>query len=695
MFRFFSKRLSRRGQSPKNSDVVDGSTSKKKLITCKIQMLDNTEMIFNIPKKSLGHELYERVFFNLNIVEKSYFGIRYLGENGIRHWLNQDKKVKSQIKGKPPYNLTFNVKFFVLEPRQLLDEITKYQFYLQVKKNIASGDLKCPYDTCVILCALVIQSELGDFDADNHFPATISEFRFCPEQSEEMEQDIFEKFKELRGYNPAQAEMKYLELAKNLDMYGADLHKGIGEDGGEYQIGLTPIGVTMFEDNEIVGNFWWQNILKIDFSKKKLRFLVLDDEDNEVRKDFIFQFTFKSSKVCKFLWESTVEWHSFYRLIVVSTKKQSRKQNFFRTTSKFTYTGKTAYQASMQRKVRRATSFERNPSQRFAPRKSHLLRENRRNELRALNEELKFADKNSTATASKQSDTDTETEIMTSETTDSPTSTSTSSSSSPSQDRKQPNEHHSAQTYQITAHSSEEQGPEGSNSDFESVYATIEDTNSFRLIGRHIRSKSGTSSIKLERVLPTIVNENSVNNTDEQKISGVNEMLDSVMKDLSESIELINKRRSGNTNILSYPPNNEETSKPSNNEVQSLPQDDSTEDINDKDKDNDSINDKNEDYENCDKSIEDESEDKIIEDTIQNDDKNEEVDEDNSTTDVPVSVPLTVPETTESNNTDKPLITKYISKKNNIHISLLYPYLFENKQALEGMKISTLFETDL
>ena len=51
-------------------------------------------------KKANGSELYEQVFYLLDLIEKDYFGLQYTDVNHVQHWLDPTKAIKKQVRSK-------------------------------------------------------------------------------------------------------------------------------------------------------------------------------------------------------------------------------------------------------------------------------------------------------------------------------------------------------------------------------------------------------------------------------------------------------------------------------------------------------------------------------------------------------------------------------------------------------------------
>ncbi|CAG9841073.1 unnamed protein product [Diabrotica balteata] len=348
---------------------MDCFCSKVYSVHCKIVFLDETELVHELQNNSNGQALLDVVFRHLNLLETAYFGLRYLDPHGQTHWLDPTKKLNKQIKGADPYTLYFGVKFYAADPCKLLEEITRYQFFLQIKQDILQGRLLVPFELAAELGAYILQSELGDYDPRRHSTGYVSEFRFLPNQSVELEMRITELHQTLVGQMPSQAELNYLDKVKWLENYGVDLHPVLGEDHVEYFLGLTPSGIIVLRNKNTVGNYYWPRITKIYFKGRYFMLRVTDKNNDECT----YGFETPSKSACKHLWKCCIEHHSFFRLVQVAPTSP----DIFALGSRFRYSGRTEKQAvrDAQMKLRQPPSFSRRPSRKYS-RRNQVANEN-------------------------------------------------------------------------------------------------------------------------------------------------------------------------------------------------------------------------------------------------------------------------------------------------------------------------------
>ncbi|XP_061654477.1 band 4.1-like protein 3 isoform X16 [Phyllopteryx taeniolatus] len=333
---------------------------KVKIMQCKVTLPDGSDYTLNVEKRVKGQVLFDKVCDHLNLLEKDYFGMTYRDVEKQKNWLDPTKDLKKQIRT-GPWNFAFNVKFYPPDPSQLTEDITRYYLCLQLRDDVVSGRLPCSFATHTVLGSYTVQSELGDYDPEELGSDYISELRFAPNQTKELEEKVMELHKTYKGMTPAEAEMHFLENAKKLSMYGVDLHHAKDSEGVEIMLGVCASGLLIYRDRLRINRFAWPKILKISYKRNNFYIKIRPGEFEQFESTIGFKLP--NHRAAKRLWKVCVEHHTFFRLV----SPEAPPKKFLTLGSKFRYSGRTQAQTrrASSQIIRPAPFFERAASKRY------------------------------------------------------------------------------------------------------------------------------------------------------------------------------------------------------------------------------------------------------------------------------------------------------------------------------------------
>ncbi|KAM9192444.1 FERM, ARHGEF and pleckstrin domain-containing protein 1 isoform 2-T2 [Dugong dugon] len=313
-------------------------TPSGKLISIKIQMLDDTQEAFEVPQRAPGKVLLDAVCNHLNLVEGDYFGLEFPDHKKITVWLDLLKPIVKQIRRPKHVVVKFVVKFFPPDHAQLQEELTRYLFALQLKQDLAQGRLTCNDTSAALLISHVVQSEIGDFDEalDREH---LAKNKYIPQQ-DALEDKIVEFHRNHIGQTPAESDFQLLEIARRLEMYGIRLHPAKDREGTKINLAVANTGILVFQGFTKINAFNWAKVRKLSFKRK--RFLIkLRPDANSSYQDTL-EFLMASRDFCKSFWKICVEHHAFFRLF--EEPKPKPKPVLFSRGSSFRFSGRTQKQ---------------------------------------------------------------------------------------------------------------------------------------------------------------------------------------------------------------------------------------------------------------------------------------------------------------------------------------------------------------
>ncbi|XP_071447858.1 merlin [Hetaerina americana] len=247
----------------------------------KVCTLD-AELDFKLEWRFTGRDLFDLVCRTIGLRETWYFGLQYVDSKGFIAWLKLEKKIQDQgISQQPTTHFMFLAKFYPEDvAEELVQEVTQHFFYLQVKQAILSMDIYCPPEASVLLASYAVQAKYGDYDESTYKRGTLASEDLLPQRVIDQYQMTLEMWEEKikvwyadhRGMSRDEAEMEYLKIAQDLNMYGVNYFHISNKKETDLWLGVTALGLNIYEkENKLTPktSFAWSEIRNISYDDKK------------------------------------------------------------------------------------------------------------------------------------------------------------------------------------------------------------------------------------------------------------------------------------------------------------------------------------------------------------------------------------------------------------------------------------------
>uniref|UniRef100_A0A672IFQ1 FERM domain-containing protein n=1 Tax=Salarias fasciatus TaxID=181472 RepID=A0A672IFQ1_SALFA len=295
-----------------------------------------SDMEFSCEVKWKGKDLFDLVCRTLGLRETWFFGLQYNIKDTVA-WLKMEKKVLDQeVPKEEPITFYFIAKFYPENAEEeLVQDITQHLFFLQVKKKILEEEIHCPPEASVLLASYAVHAELNvasyaSFVNASLFLAPVQVINLYQMTAEMWEERITACYAEHRGRTRDEAEMEYLKIAQDLDMYGVNYFLIRNKKGTDLLLGVDALGLHIYEpDNRLTPkcSFPWNEIRNISYSDKEFTIKPLDKKTN------VFKFNSSRLRVNKLILQLCIGNHDLFMrrrrvdsLEVQQMKAQAREE---------------------------------------------------------------------------------------------------------------------------------------------------------------------------------------------------------------------------------------------------------------------------------------------------------------------------------------------------------------------------------
>uniref|UniRef100_A0A087XN86 Ezrin a n=1 Tax=Poecilia formosa TaxID=48698 RepID=A0A087XN86_POEFO len=254
---------------------------KTKPVNVRVTTMD-AELEFSFRGNTKGRQLLEQVVRTIGLREIWYFGLQFVDNRGLVSWLAEDKKVTEQnVKNETPLQFKFRVQYYPEDvDEELIQDITRKLFFLQVKDHILSDEIYCPPETAVLLASYAVQAKYGEYNKSVHRRGYLSSERLLPKRvldqhklsKEQWEDRIQVWHEEHKTMLKEDAIIEYLKIAQDLEMYGVTYFEIRNKKGTELWLGVDALGINIYpKDDRLTPKigFPWNEIGNVSFDTKK------------------------------------------------------------------------------------------------------------------------------------------------------------------------------------------------------------------------------------------------------------------------------------------------------------------------------------------------------------------------------------------------------------------------------------------
>ncbi|KAF7230612.1 tyrosine-protein phosphatase non-receptor type 14 [Nothobranchius furzeri] len=295
----------------------------KNYFVTRIRLLDNNVMECTLSVESTGQECLEMVAQRLELLETHYFGLWFQGktQTPAQRWVELEKPLKKQLDkfGNEPL-LIFGVMFYVPSVSRLEQEATRYQYYLQVKKEVLDGRLPCTVERGIRLAGLAVQADFGDFthSSSQDFLRDLMLFPVNWPNGDEVLDDwtkrVADEHKSHCGMQPAEAELLYIKEVEKLDGFGQESFLAKDNYTNDIFIGVSFIGLFVKHRNgRSIMLHKWKDIGTIAHNKAAITVEITSRDDT-------INFHMEDMEMAKYIARLFTARHKFYKQNKICTE---------------------------------------------------------------------------------------------------------------------------------------------------------------------------------------------------------------------------------------------------------------------------------------------------------------------------------------------------------------------------------------